>query len=76
MNFFSTGPFEIVIIILVAFIVLGPTKLVATAKNIGKLIREVRGTVTQFTRLIEEDTSNHKTDTENKSDIEKEDKPS
>jgi len=65
-----------VIIVLVAFTVLGPTKLLSTAKNIGKLIREVRGTVTQFTRLIEEDTSNHKTDTGNRSDIEKEDEPS
>ena len=74
MNFFSTGPLEIMVIVLVAFTVLGPTKLVATAKKIGQLIREVRGTVTQFTRLIEEDTTNSKTDAGNGTDSEKEEK--
>ena len=46
------------------------------AKKIGQLIREVRGTVTQFTRLIEEDTTSSKTDAENGTDSEKEEKPS
>ena len=75
MNFFSTGPLEIIVIILVAFTVLGPTKLVTMSKQIGQLIREVRGTVTQFTRLIEEDTTENKTDVENRTDSEKEEHP-
>ena len=55
MNLFGVGSLEIIIILLVAFLVLGPNQLVSMAKGLGKVVKELRNATGQFTRMVEDD---------------------
>lgn len=44
MNFFGIGTLELVVILAVAFVALGPGKTVEVARTIGKMTREARRT--------------------------------
>jgi len=55
LNLFGVGSLEIIIILLVAFLVLGPTQLLGMAKGLGKVVGELRNAMGQFTRMIEEE---------------------
>ncbi len=55
MNLFGVGPLEILIILMVAFIVLGPNRLIDVARNFGKTMRELRNATGQFSRMLEDD---------------------
>ncbi len=46
MNVFGIGTMEMVVILLVAFIALGPGKTMDAARTIGKVVREARRTFT------------------------------
>ena len=46
MNVFGIGTMEMVVILLVAFIALGPGKTMDVARTIGKVVREARRTFT------------------------------
>lgn len=48
MNFFGIGALELLVILLVAFIALGPGKTVEVARTIGKMAREARRTFTEI----------------------------
>ena len=48
MNFFGIGTLELLVILLVAFIALGPGKTVEVARTIGKMVREARRTFTDI----------------------------
>jgi len=41
----GVGPVELVVILLVAFLALGPGKSIDMARNAGKFIRDLRGTL-------------------------------
>ena len=55
MNLFGVGSLEIIIILLVAFLVLGPNQLLGVAKGLGKVMRELRNATGQFARMLEEE---------------------
>ena len=55
MNFFGVGALEILIILMVAFIVLGPNRLIGVARQLGTSMREFRDATGQFSRILEED---------------------
>ena len=55
MNLFGVGSLEIIIILLVAFLVLGPNQLLGVAKGLGKVMRALRNATGQFTRMLEEE---------------------
>ena len=55
MSFFGIGSLEIIIILVVAFLVLGPTRLVGVARGLGKIVRELRSATSQITRIMEEE---------------------
>ena len=55
MSFFGVGSIELLFVGLIAFLVLGPTRLTELAKNLGKVMREVRRATSQFTSLMDED---------------------
>ncbi len=55
MNLLGVGSLEIIIILLVAFLVLGPNQLLGVAKGLGKVMRELRNATGQFTRMLEEE---------------------
>ena len=42
MDFLGIGPIEFILVLLVAFIFLGPTGITQVARSIGRFIREVR----------------------------------
>ena len=48
MNFFGIGTLELLVILAVAFIALGPGKTVEVARTIGKMAREARRTFTDI----------------------------
>ena len=55
MNFFGIGGMELIVILLLGFIVLGPRQLISVAKGLGRTISELRNAMNQFTRLVDED---------------------
>ena len=48
MDFLGLGPLEVVVILVVALIALGPQRIVEVASNLGKAIREFRKTTSQL----------------------------
>lgn len=51
---------ELIVILLLAFIILGPRQLISVAKGLGRTISELRNAMNQFTRLVEDDDSDEK----------------
>ena len=54
MTFLGVGPLEVMIILLVAFIVLGPQRMMDAAKLLGKATREVRRMSQGLTEALDE----------------------
>ena len=54
MTFLGMGPLEVMIILLVAFIVLGPQRMLDAAKLLGKATREVRRMSQGLTDVLDE----------------------
>ncbi|MCL0031963.1 twin-arginine translocase TatA/TatE family subunit [Dehalococcoidia bacterium] len=52
MDFLGIGAAEFLVIALVAFLILGPTRMNEMARNIGKLIREIRQTTNDIPALL------------------------
>ena len=52
---FGIGPGELIVIILVALVALGPEKLPAAARVLGRLSGELRRLSTEFQRTLHED---------------------
>ena len=52
---FGIGPGELIVIILVALVVLGPEKLPAAARILGRMSGELRRLSTEFQRTLHED---------------------
>ena len=56
MNFLGLGPMEVLIVLLVAFIFLGPERMVDAARLLGKAMREVRRMAAELPSLdLDED---------------------
>ncbi len=51
MNFLGMGPMEVFIVLLVAFIFLGPERMVDAAKMLGKATREISRMAAELPRL-------------------------
>ena len=58
MNFFGMGPFELLVVLAVALVVLGPGKTIGMARNVGKVFGEVRRAFTDLSRMAEEEERN------------------
>ena len=52
MNIFGMGPLEILVIALVAFIFLGPKKMVDAARLLGKATKEVRRMTDELPKIV------------------------
>ncbi len=50
MEVFGIGPLEIALVVLIAFIVLGPERIPGTMRQLGKWTRQLRETVNNITR--------------------------
>ena len=54
MTFLGMGSLEVIVITLVAFIVMGPQRMIEAAKLIGKATGELRRMSHEFTNVLEE----------------------
>ena len=52
MNFFGMGTMEVLVILLLAFIFLGPERMVEAARLLGKLVREARRMTAELPGLV------------------------
>ena len=52
MNIFGMGPLEILVIALVAFILLGPQRMVDAARLMGKATKEVRRMTDELPKIV------------------------
>ena len=52
MNFFGIGPLELLFVIMLALLVLGPNRMVDTARTLGKYLREFQRITSEIPRLI------------------------
>ena len=52
MDFLGMGPLEVLIILLVAFIFLGPERMVDAARLLGKAVKEVRRMATDLNQMV------------------------
>jgi sec-independent protein translocase protein TatA len=52
MDFFGLGFWEIVLILIIALIVLGPNKLPDVARTLGKTLRSLRKATSDFTTVL------------------------
>ena len=52
MDFLGIGPMELIFIIVVALIVLGPAKMLDVIRSLGKILREIRRTTSELPDLL------------------------
>ena len=55
MNFLGMGPMEILLILGLAFIFLGPERMIEASKMLGKLVREGRKLASELPQVVLED---------------------
>ena len=55
MSFLGMGPLEIVIILVIAFIALGPERMIDAARYLGRLVGEGRKLASDMPRMVVED---------------------
>ena len=55
MGFFGMGPMEILLVLLIAFVFLGPERMVDAARLLGKAVREGRRLTSELPRVVIED---------------------
>ena len=64
MNFLGIDALEIIIILLIAYLVLGPTRMLEIARSFGKFIQEVRSTASEIPDLLALEEATKETTTE------------
>jgi sec-independent protein translocase protein TatB len=52
MGFLGIGTWEIVLIIVLALIIMGPAKLTETARTLGKIVRTIKRAGSEFTTTV------------------------
>lgn len=57
MDFLGIGPVELLVVALIAFLFLGPARMVEIARSLGKVVREVRRITSDLPSLVSLDES-------------------
>ena len=52
MDFLGIGPIELLVVALVAFLFLGPTRMVEVARSFGRIVQEIRRTTSDLPSLM------------------------
>ncbi len=55
MNFFGVGIFEMFFVMVVALLVLGPSRMVEVSRTLGRYVRELQRATSEIPRLIDLD---------------------
>lgn len=53
MNFLNVGPSELIVILLIAILVVGPERMVKIARKIGQVTRQLRNLSSEFTSALQ-----------------------
>jgi Sec-independent protein translocase protein TatA len=53
MDFLNLGPLELILVAVLAFLVLGPERLVEAASSLGRLVGQLRQTATDLTQEVD-----------------------
>jgi sec-independent protein translocase protein TatB len=64
MNILGVGTMELVFILIIALVVLGPAKAIDMARDLGKTIRFIQNGVSNLPKLIEEEPKDNGSKTE------------
>ena len=54
MNVMGVGPLELFVVLLVAFLVLGPERMVESARSIGKTVNDLKQTFSGIPRTLDD----------------------
>ncbi|MDE2801251.1 MAG: hypothetical protein OXK21_00025 [Chloroflexota bacterium] len=54
MNVMGVGPMELFVVLLVAFLVLGPERMVTSARDVAKVVAELRQTFSSIPRTLDD----------------------
>ena len=54
MNVFGVGPLELLVVLVIAFLVLGPDRMSSTARSLGKIVRDLRQQASGLPRSLDE----------------------
>lgn len=52
MDFFGIGPMEMILVLLVALVFMGPARMMETARSLGKMLRQVRKATQDIPQLL------------------------
>ncbi len=52
MGFLGIGSWEVILVLILALILLGPSRLTETAKTLGKIVRSIKKTSADFTAAV------------------------
>ena len=52
MDFFGIGPMEMILVLLVALVFMGPARMMETARSLGKMLRQVRQATQDIPQLL------------------------
>ena len=55
MDFFGIGPFEVLLVLLIAFIIFGPKRLLEMSKKAGKVIGDLTRSVSDLNEKVNEE---------------------
>jgi TatA/E family protein of Tat protein translocase len=55
MDFFGIGPFEVLLVLLIAFIIFGPKRLLEMSKKAGKVIGDLTRSVSDLNETVNEE---------------------
>jgi Sec-independent protein translocase protein TatA len=55
MDFFGIGPFEILLILLVAFIIVGPQRLLEVSKRVGTTISDLSRSMSNLNEVVQKE---------------------
>ena len=54
MNVLGVGPLELLVVLVIAFLVLGPDRMSSTARSLGKIVRDLRQQASGLPRSLDE----------------------
>ena len=54
MNLMGVGPMELFVVLLVAFLVLGPERMVTSARDVAKVVTDLRQTFSSIPRTLDD----------------------
>jgi sec-independent protein translocase protein TatA len=59
MDFFGIGPFEVLLVLLIAFIIFGPKRLLEMSKKAGRVMADLTRSVSELNEKVNDEMKEH-----------------